>query len=71
MFWLVRDCMGTCDTSKREGPRYGATEEVVGMVRGPSDELVMLWITCAARWDMTLEVTLLAGLIGLTGDGGK
>jgi hypothetical protein len=47
MFWLVPDCVGTCEPSKREGPGCGATKEVVGMVRGPSEGLVMLWITCA------------------------
>jgi hypothetical protein len=46
MFWLVPDYVGTCDASKREGPRCGATEEVVGMVRGPSEGLVMVWIAC-------------------------
>ena len=41
MFWLVPDCVGTCDASEREGPRCGSTEEAVGMVRGPSEGLVM------------------------------
>jgi len=44
MFWLVPDRVGTCDDSKREGPGCGASEEVVGMVRGPSEKVVMLWI---------------------------
>jgi hypothetical protein len=65
MFWLVPDCVGACDASKREGPRCGATEEVVGMVRGPSEGLVMLWIACAHYSDMTIEVALLALLSGV------
>ena len=42
MFCLVPDCMGTCHASKREGPGRGATEEVVGLVRGPSEGFGMI-----------------------------
>jgi hypothetical protein len=45
--WLVPDHVGTRDPSKREGPRCGASEEVMGLVRGPSEGLVMLWVRCA------------------------
>ena len=41
MFWPVPDSVGTCFASKREGSGCGAAEEVVGMVRGPSEGLVM------------------------------
>jgi hypothetical protein len=53
MFWPVPDCVGTSDTSEREGSRCGATEEVMGMVRGPSEGLVMFWIVCAPYLDST------------------
>jgi len=53
---LVPDCVGTCDASKREGPRCGATEEVMGMVRGPSEGLVILWIAYAFCGHMAIEV---------------
>ena len=39
---VVPNCVGTCDASEREGPGCGVAEEVVGMVRGPSEGLVML-----------------------------
>ena len=34
----------TCVSSKLEGPRYGAAGEVMRMVQGSSDELVLLWV---------------------------
>jgi hypothetical protein len=40
--YVVRDHLGARESSKREGPRCGATEEVMGLVRGPSEGLVRL-----------------------------
>lgn len=52
--WLVLDHVGTRNSSKREGTRCGASEEVMGLVRGPSKGIVMLQVIgCAHYWGIT------------------
>jgi hypothetical protein len=71
MFWPVPDHVGTYHASKRKGPGCGATKEVVGMVRGPSEKLVMPWIGYALdsvsldRSRRTTGTSVWSGVIGL------
>jgi hypothetical protein len=73
MFWLVPDCMGTCHASKREGPGRGATEEVVGLVRGPSEGFGMIGPLetvesgrGVALWPLAARLSLSRSLISAT-----
>jgi hypothetical protein len=69
--YIVPDCVGACDASKRESPGCGATEEVTGMVQGPSEGLVMLLdrTVTLLRYDFQIRLTGTSqwefGLIGL------